>query len=442
MKNNILAKITAVCFFLATCFSVSAQGIMVYTKDGKFVTYSYSDLDSIVTFDAAEEVPVVPFEKGTVGSLVDLGLSVDWANWNVGASSEDGLGHYFAWADTTWKHSCTLGNYMHFKDVNNDGMLQDGEMSVLGDIKETKLDVARVEWGGEWRMPTKAEIAELIDSCEWTWTSIGNVQGWRVARNGKNIFLPAAGYRDGAEVYEENEAGNYIASTLSADATMADIMRFTADTCVCDSNYRYYGFVVRPVATKPNITIAKEVDLGLPSGTIWAGWNVGASAPQEYGNHYAWGEVETKSSYTEENHLYYNTVTDKYDYISSGVISGNVLYDAAKAHEEWGAEWQIPTKDQMQELVDNCNWRYYVYNGVKGYVVTGSNGNAIFLPFAGSRTSINHNYKEKRGYYWTGSLHHDFYANAGRFMENEKLVYESNYRSYGFTIRPVKAKTE
>ena len=436
MKNNILAKITAVCFFLATCFSVSAQGIMVYTKDGKFVTYSYSDLDSIVTFDAAEEVPVVPFEKGTVGSLVDLGLSVDWANWNVGASSEDGLGHYFVWADTTWKHSCTLGNYMHFKDANNDGVLQDGEMTVLGDVKETKLDVARVEWGGEWRMPTKAEIAELIDSCEWTWTSVGDVQGWRVARNGKNIFLPAAGYRDGVEVYEENEAGNYMASTLSADATMADIMRFTADTCACDSNYRYYGFVVRPVATKPNITIAKEVDLGLPSGTIWAGWNVGASAPQEYGEYYAWGEVETKKSYREDSYAYYNISDDSY--VNIGTEISGTKYDAVTAHEDWGAEWQMPTKNQMQELIENCEWRWYVYNDIKGYVVTGPNGNAIFLPASGNMTYTYLNYDGVRGYYWTSYGTGSSLAYGLQYTSSEIKVASTLFKHSGMTIRAVK----
>lgn len=437
MKNNILAKITVVCFFLATCFSVSAQGIMVYTKDGKFVTYSYSDLDSIVTFDAEEEIPVVPFEKGTVGTLVDLGLSVDWASWNVGASSEDGFGHYFAWADTTWKHSCTLANYMHFKDANKDGVLQDGEMTILGDVSTSKLDIARVEWGGEWRMPTVAEISELIDSCEWTWTSVGDVQGWRVARNGKDIFLPAAGYRDGADVYEENEAGNYMAGTLSADPTMADIMRFTADTCACDSNYRYYGFVVRPVATKPNITIAKEVDLGLPSGTIWAGWNVGATAPQEYGDHYAWGEVETKELYAEDLYIYYDKETDSYMYIGDE-ISGTE-YDAATIHEDWGEEWQMPTKEQMQELIDNCQWRWYTFNDKNGYVVTGPNGNAIFLPASGYRTYSNLNYDNKQGYYWTGSLYSRGVFSYGLQFSTDEIKLYSKYKCSGMAIRAVKA---
>lgn len=437
MKNNILAKITAVCFFLATCFSVSAQGIMVYTKDGKFVTYSYSDLDSIVTFDAEEEIPVVPFEKGTVGTLVDLGLSVDWASWNVGASSEDGFGHYFAWADTTWKHSCTLANYMHFNDANKDGVLQDDEMTILGDVSTSKLDIARVEWGGEWRMPTVAEISELIDSCEWTWTSVGDVQGWRVARNGKDIFLPAAGYRDGADVYEENEAGNYMAGTLSADPTMADIMRFTADTCACDSNYRYYGFVVRPVATKPNITIAKEVDLGLPSGTIWAGWNIGATAPQEYGNHYAWGEVETKELYAEDLYIYYDKETDSYMYIGDE-ISGTE-YDAATIHEDWGEEWQMPTKEQMQELIDNCQWRWYTFNDKNGYVVTGPNGNAIFLPASGYRTYSNLNYDNKQGYYWTGSLYSRGVFSYGLQFSTDEIKLYSKYKCSGMAIRAVKA---
>lgn len=304
---------------------------------------------------------------------------------------------------------------------------------------------ATVEYPAEdvWKFTLdKIEISGIEETLKEvpTMRIVGDVQGWRVARNGKDIFLPAAGYRDGADVYEENEAGNYMAGTLSADPTMADIMRFTADTCACDSNYRYYGFVVRPVATKPNITIAKEVDLGLPSGTIWAGWNIGATAPQEYGNHYAWGEVETKNDYMRETYKFYDAATDSYSTPENGII-GDPEYDVAT--KEWGAEWQIPTDAQMQELIDNCQWRWYTFNDKNGYVVTGPNGNAIFLPASGLRAKGSKiSFDGTCGYYSTGTLHSAYFTRALEAKEGSRKVTNSNYRLYGYTIRPIKAKTE
>ncbi len=118
------------------------------------------------------------------------------------------------------------------------------------------------------------------------------------------------------------------------------------------------------------------VDLGLPSGLKWACCNVGAESPEEYGDYFAWGEIEPKATYTEENSKTYGK--------NIGDISANPEYDAATAN--WGDSWRMPTNNEMQELVDNCRWTWTTENGVEGVKFTSKlNGNSIFLPAAGNR---------------------------------------------------------
>ena len=127
---------------------------------------------------------------------VDLGLSVKWACCNVGASSPEEYGDYFAWGETSTKSSFTNENYQHWTDYNGDGRCDEDEMTLLSDISGTQYDAARANWGGRWRMPRRAEIEELLEECYWTWTSINGHDGCRVTGpNGNSIFLPAAGYR-------------------------------------------------------------------------------------------------------------------------------------------------------------------------------------------------------------------------------------------------------
>ena len=139
------------------------------------------------------------------------------------------------------------------------------------------------------------------------------------------------------------------------------------------------------------ISTSKKVDLGL--SVYWADWNVGASSPEGYGDYYAWGETNAKSSYTEDNSSTFGK--------SKGSIAGNSTYDVASA--EWGGSWRMPTKDEFQELMDRCTWTWTTYKGVDGYKVTGPNGNSIFLPAAGWRGGTSLYGKGARGYYWSAT---------------------------------------
>lgn len=127
-------------------------------------------------------------------------------------------------------------------------------------------------------------------------------------------------------------------------------------------------------ATTGSLNGHEWVDLGLPSGTKWATCNVGANAPEQYGNHYAWGETKPKDEYTQSNSVTYQ--------LQMSDIAGNPQYDAATAN--WGEGWKMPTRTQMEELIIRCTWEWIKQNGVRGYKGTGPNGNSIFFPAAGN----------------------------------------------------------
>lgn len=144
------------------------------------------------------------------------------------------------------------------------------------------------------------------------------------------------------------------------------------------------------------------VDLGL--SVKWATYNVGATKPEEYGDYYAWGEVETKEDYTETSYEF--TKVDQYgDYyqVLPGGFSdiSKTQYDPATVN--WGNEWRIPRKLELVELFDKSTIVRTTYNSVEGLRVIGPNGNSIFLPASGYRNEYGGNYKGEFGYYWTST---------------------------------------
>ena len=171
------------------------------------------------------------------------------------------------------------------------------------------------------------------------------------------------------------------------------------------------------------------VDLGLPSRLKWAKYNVGANTAEAYGDYFAWGEIETKDTYTMGNCSTYG--------VEMSGISGKAQYDAATAN--WESTWRMPTQWEMQELIDNCTWTWTQLNGVNGYNVTGTNGKSIFFPAAGfydSGGGVNIN---EQGSYWTSTpttTEGNQKANNLVFGVNGRGVGD-NYRNCGRPVRPV-----
>ena len=168
------------------------------------------------------------------------------------------------------------------------------------------------------------------------------------------------------------------------------------------------------------------VDLGL--SVKWATCNVGANSPEEYGDYFAWGETETKSEYTQANSLTYGK--------SLNDISGNPQYDAATAN--WGGDWRMPTKDELNELRNNCTLEWITEDDVNGYKVTSNiNGNSIFLPATGYRYGISYEDAGSIGYYWSSMPHENNNGAYYLYFWNGAKYIGDNNRYRGQTIRPV-----
>ena len=178
------------------------------------------------------------------------------------------------------------------------------------------------------------------------------------------------------------------------------------------------------------------IDLGLPSGLLWAKCNLGATTPEEYGNYYAWGETSDKRTYNWESYTYYNdSLFVKYNG-SDGFEVLEATDDAATAR--LGANWRMPTKADFEELLNNCTATATTQNEVSGYKFTGRNGNSIFLPMAGGRDGDGLMSSGESGFYWLSSLYSEDTEYAWGFVIDAESSYvTSYYRMYGQTIRPV-----
>lgn len=190
------------------------------------------------------------------------------------------------------------------------------------------------------------------------------------------------------------------------------------------------------------------VDLGLPSGTLWATTNIGATKPEDYGDYFAWGETEPKENYDWVTYRYCNgdmiTLTK---YCSDSRYGNNSFTDYIAILEasddaataKWGEGWRMPTQAEMQELVDNCTVTGSTMNGINGLLFSSSNGNSIFLPVAGIVHYTNVSSAGSYGDYWTSTLYadepaysNDFYLNLNGTANNN-----GNARCYGASVRPV-----
>lgn len=190
----------------------------------------------------------------------------------------------------------------------------------------------------------------------------------------------------------------------------------------------------------------KYVDLGLPSHTLWAECNIGAESPDEFGNYFAWGEIEVKDKYTHNNSEYYNIDAKRLE--SRNIIdkAGNLLSKYDVATQRWGAEWKIPSLSQMDELVEKCKWEWSTLKWTSGFKVTGPNGNSIFLPASGWYNSASDGLLDcvnERSEYWCSTVvKHDNEDARCLFFMKPDIYYASDghsvQRSRGLCVRPVK----
>ncbi len=425
---------------LFACQSIFAQDVWrmkVKKMDGTTTSILITDVSEVTFVKETSEVPEVPDEPKpsiTTGEAVDLGLRVKWASHNVGASQPEEYGAYYAWGEIEEKEDYSKATYKYYKN---------GEYVSLGNnICGTDYDVAHIEWGGNWRMPSVEEMRELSNECSWEWTTYNGQNGCIVTGpNGNTIFLPAAGYRRGQSADDcIGWDGRYWSG--SRTGVYGDYEDNARDLCYTRGSdgtvsewERYFGLSVRPVEDYPSPS--EPVDLGL--SVKWASHNVGATKPEEFGGYFAWGETVERSLYNENSYKYYQTKYESWNHIGNNIVGTE--YDAA--YVRWGGNWRMPSEAEMEELEEQCSWEWTTFNGVNGYKVTGPNGNSIFLPAAGKRINSSL-YNSTKGYYWAGSRP-DYYEEGTTLkgmasvleLSSEESHWYGHNRCNGCSIRPV-----
>ncbi|MBR4593327.1 MAG: Ig-like domain-containing protein [Bacteroidaceae bacterium] len=529
-------------------------------KSTRSQTITRSALLAMPTVAVAYE-PVVPYE------YVDLGLSVNWATFNVGATAPEEYGDYYAWGETAPKATYSSSTYKYMYDYNLTKYCSKSDYGNNGYVDDKTIldpedDVAHVKWGGDWRMPTYNEWSELlnVNNCTTIWTTMNGIQGFKFTSKksgyeNRSIFLPAAELLPNYQNHVGS--GFYWSSSLSKEygtsPESARIIFFSSDDQynVYGSNtFRTNGLPVRPVCPSEtwinnisvtlnkselsllindsetlvatikegsntiknyftvtwsssntsvatvdekgvvsavsegdaaitasfngktstcNVTVINYdyVDLGL--SVKWATFNVGATAPEEFGDYFAWGETEPYylAGYANENpqthwkqgysdgykwttYKYCNNDENKltkycsqYEYGNNGFTDALTVLDPEDdaAHVNWGGNWRMPTKAEFEELLTYCYFELITKNGVKGWKVTSryNSSRYIFLPLAGCRNTNGLGFVGTYGCYWSSSLKTDNPDYAWYlFCEPEFYQYTSlDYRFNGISVRPV-----
>ena len=492
-------------------------------------------------------------------TAVDLGLSVKWASFNVGATKQEENGFYYAWGETEPKSQYDESTY-RWCDGNMDLLTKYNFDSASGVVDyKSKLedadDVAYVKLGGKWRMPTYEELHELYATendpdYQWTWKRLeSGCCGIEITclSNGNHIFLPASGSIGRFQsLYNLDQVGTYWASSADKNyLTVGEALQFNyyddyGLSTYVSSQYRATGYTVRPVYGDPPATVPVQsisldrdkvvmpvgvstelhasivpdnttetviwtssdesvatvvfnsgrvtgvapgtatitvqtldgkkkatcpvtvqapattftaptaVDLGL--SVKWGSFNLGATAPEQAGNYYAWGETEPKSEHLEGYQWYYSADWStggytKYcndpDYGYNGFTDGKTQLDPEDdaVRVKLGGKWRMPAKNEIQELLTRCEWTWTEMNGMNGFQVKGPNGKSIFLPAAGFLNGQELEAYDGRGYYFASQLEDVDLVNGmiiGKWS-GDYVLHSSSFifRQSGLTIRPV-----
>ena len=270
-------------------------------------------------------------------------------------------------------------------------------------------------------------VANATGSCE----ACGDTYVIRVIGS---VKLPCDVNRDGhVNIADVNAVIDVIQG--SSDITTADVNE-DGEVSIADIN----AIIDDMLSTKH-----EWVDLGLPSGTLWATCNVGARSPEEFGDHFAWGETTPKRVYIWENYEWcngrYNTMTKYCTNSENGTVDGKTELDPEDdaAYMNWGPSWRMPTREQQNELRTNCTWVWTSMNGVNGQLVIGPNGNSLFLPAADygdlEMKLVN---AGSFGRYWSRTLSPNGNSNLACNLAFPDVMSAYGYRRYGYSVRAVR----
>ncbi len=255
MKKLFFTLLCAMCV-LAINAQTSTRYLRISQLDGTVTEIEVNTIDSI-DFISKSVPPTTDPLNGH--EYVDLGLTSGtlWATCNVGATSPEQAGDYFAWGETEPKETYHWSTYKYCNG-SDDTQTKYCTNSSYGTVDnktvlEAEDDAATANWGGDWRMPTKAEQDELRSECTWSWTTLNGVNGYRVTSKkdtSKSIFLPAAGCRRDSNLSNAGSHGYYWSSSLNSNSPYyAYYLYFYSSNYDWVLSNRCYGQSVRPVCS-------------------------------------------------------------------------------------------------------------------------------------------------------------------------------------------------
>lgn len=340
---------------------------------------------------------------------VDLGLPSGnlWAECNLGASSPEAYGDYYAWGEVKPKQEYTKSNHKWYKEgapsqgftkYNN----EDGKLTL-----EDEDDAVIQKIGNGWRTPTLADFRELTNQKYTTIekTTLNGVAGYQITskKNKKSIFIPCAGFKNSEKPQTRAISDDEEVAVCMTNLRRIDNMVFNAWTFAFQDDRigrygkrRPDGISIRPVKGSGVPVPNNCVDLGLASGLLWAKCNMGTTDPTQLGDYYAWGETSTKKKYYSDNYKHFKIDSYQNKIIKYNEKDGKEVLeledDAARANI--GVGYRIPTKEDWEELLEDCKWEAFTTTlseimdpsqkkVIARWKVTGPNGNSIVLPMTG-----------------------------------------------------------
>lgn len=322
-------------------------------------------------------------------------------------------------------------------------------------------DVAYV-FAGDKKVSVPVKVATSIDvSGEYSIANVEVTDGtltiglgtYKTGTNWHTIQIKSLIQHNPAQTFYEWKGGTYTERSVSEMDSITFSLPVSAQLSQTFYEWKDGKYTGRSISDVDSITFslpesnpiqvqANAVDLGLPSGTLWADRNIGADSPEDIGDYFAWGETAAKPTYSWNTYNWCdgpdNTITKYGTDGAWGIVDNKTTLEAADdaATANWGDEWRMPTYDEFSELIDKCTWTW-IKNGVKGYKITGPNGNSIFFPAAGYVGDGGLNDTVYYGRYWSSSL--DYYSKCALFLTFYLSYREMDYdyRYYGYTVRAV-----
>ena len=436
--------------------------------------------------EIARQLALLKAAAGIGGSTdkveyVDLGLPSGnlWAKCNLGASSPEAYGDYYAWGEVEPKQEYTKSNHKWYKEgapsqgftkYNN----EDGKLTL-----EDEDDAVIQKLGNGWRTPTLADFRELTNQKYTTIekTTLNGVAGYQITskKNKKSIFIPCAGFKNSEKPQTRAISDDEEVAVCMTNLRRIDNMVYNAWTFAFQNDRigrygkrRPDGISIRPVKG-PGVPVPNNcVDLGLASGLLWAKCNLGTTDPTKLGDYYAWAETSTKKKYYSDNYKHFK-IDGGIKVLKYNEKDGKTVLDlnddAARANI--GAGYRIPTKEDWEELLEDCKWEAVTTTlseiidpsqtkVIARWKVTGPSGNSIVLPMTGGFRGDGWGVQpDNDTYYTTANLYPaDELSDKDKYQKAVALTwpmfaketssggikepsFKSIYRDFGVVIRPV-----